>query len=320
MKGKIALMALLLTIALVGAVSALPVTITDLEIDDNDVQPGDTVRLDVLRGDSFDIEIRAESPVDLDDVEWTAFITGYEYNRAQALFDAVGPFDMDANVSYKKTLKITLPDEVDEDDYKLRIVISDRNGDEVIQNFNVKIDVERHKLRLEDFIVQPSGSVKAGSAIIATARYENLGEKDEDDVKVTVSIPELGLSASEYINEIETEEEEESEEMFLRLPKCAEPGVYEVHIIAEYQDGHELLVNKAHINVDENPSCVKEPTVEVIVQEPQPKEGDVMAESVKDSGKVRTALEVILIALVALLVIVGLVIGFTKLGKNDLDY
>ena len=261
MKGKLALIALLFTIALVGMVSALPVTITDVEIDDTDVRPGDTVRLDVVRGETFDIEVRAESSVDLDDVEWQVFVTGFEYNRVQPLYDAVGPIDMDANVSYKKTLHITLPDEVDEDDYKLRLVISDRNGDEVVVNFNLKIDVDRHKLRLEDFNTQPSGAVRAGSGLIATARYENLGEKDEDDVKVTISIPDLGVSASEYIDEIESDEEEESEEMFLRLPKCAEPGIYEVHIIAEYQDGHELLVNKAHIQVDENPACVKESVV-----------------------------------------------------------
>ncbi len=318
MKGKTALIALMFAITLMGLVSALPLTVTDVEIDDTDVRPGDTVRLDVVRGDSFDIEIRAESPVDLDEVEWHAFITGYEYNKVQALHDAVGPFDMDANVSYKKTLKITLPEEVDEDDYKLRLVFSDRNGDEVVQNYNLKIDVERHKLRLEDFITSPSGSVKAGSGLIAVARYENLGEKDEDNVKVTISIPDLGISGSEYIDEIETDEQEETEEVFLRLPKCADPGVYEVHIIAEYQDGHELLVNKAHLQVEENPACVVEPAVEVVVAE-ETEPADVVEAAPVESSKVRTALEVVLLVLVGLLVIVGLVIGFTRLGKNDLE-
>ena len=64
--------------------------------------------------------------------------------------------------------------------------------------------------------------------MLATVRVENKGQKDEDDVKVTVSIPALGLSATDYIDEVEEDEEEETEELFIRMPKCAEAGQYEL--------------------------------------------------------------------------------------------
>jgi hypothetical protein len=49
----------------------------------------------------------------------------------------------------------------------------------------------------------------------------------------------LGVSATEYINEIEEDdEEEETEEIFLRIPQCAEPGLYDVEVAVYFAEKH----------------------------------------------------------------------------------
>ncbi len=304
---------LLCAMALVGAVAAIPVDITRVEIDDQKILPDQTNRLDVLRDNKVEFEILLEATEDVDDVEVQVFVSGFEHNKDLRLSDHVGPFDMDANITYRKTLHITFPDLVQEDNYKVRVVVTDRDGEELIQNYNIKMDVPRHDLKVVDAMFTPSRQVQAGQALLTVVRVYNYGEKDEKDVKVTVSVPELGLSASDYIDEIESEEARETEELYLRVPKCAKPGMYEMTIDVKYNDGFDRTGAKGQIEVLEDPACTKEA---VEVQLPPPQTNNTV-EAVPKTIGIRKALEIILLCLVALLVIIGLIIGFTKMGASD---
>lgn len=304
---------LVCALALVGAVSAIPVQITRVEIDDHQIQPGQTNRLDVVRDNKVEFEVTLEATQNIDDVEVEVFVSGFEHNQDLRLSDHNGPFDMDANVTYRKTLSITFPDTVDEDDYKVRVIVTDRDGDEVIENYNVKIDVERHDLKIVDAIFTPSRKVQAGQALLSTVRVENFGERDEEDVKVTVAVPDLGISASHYFNEIESGDEKSSEELYLQLPKCAKPGLYDTTIVLQYNEGFDQTGVKGQIEVLENPACAPKESVEVqMPPAPEPQ-----AEAQPRASTIRTALEIILLVLVALLVLIGLIIGFTKMGSQE---
>ncbi|MBI4016531.1 MAG: hypothetical protein HY363_02450 [Candidatus Aenigmarchaeota archaeon] len=257
MKGKLTLIALII-IALVGSVFAaqIPVTIERVELDDTGLSVNSVTRLDVERGKQVDVEVRLSSAQTLRNVEVEAAIKGFEFNEFERIDDVSSPFDMDANVSYVKRLQLTVPDEVDEDNYQLRISVADRDNGLLSQDFGLKIDVPRHSLQVEDVLFSPGESIKAGSSLLTSVRLENKGEKDEEDVKVTVSIPELGISASDFIDEIENEDdEEETEELFLRLPRCAKPGTYAAKIDVEFDEGHRKLSTTRPVTVLENEQC-----------------------------------------------------------------
>jgi len=305
---------LLCAFALVGAAAAIPVNITRVEIDDQKILPDQTNRLNILRDNDVEFEVLLEATEDVDDVEIQVFVSGFEHNKELRLSDHAGPFDMDANITYRKRFQITFPDLVEEDNYKVRVIVTDRNGEELIKNYNIKVDVPRHDLQVVDAIFTPSRQVQAGQALLTVVRVKNYGEKDEEDVKVTVSVPALGLSASDYIDEIESEESRETEELYLRIPKCAKPGVYDMTIDVKYNDGFSKTGVKGKIEVLEDPAC-KEPET-AVVQLPPP-EADNTVEAVPKTSVVRKALEIILLCLVALLVIIGLIIGFTKMGASD---
>ncbi len=306
---------LLCTLALVGAVAAIPVNITRVEIDDHKINPDQTNRLDVVRDSKVEIEVTLEASDNVDDVEVEVMVSGFEHNQDKRLSDHIGPFDMDANVTYRKTLHITFPDLVDEDDYKVRVIVTDRNGREVIENYNVKIDVPRHEIKIVDALFTPSRHVQAGQALLTVVRVENFGEKDEKDVKVTVSIPDLGISASDFIEEVEAEEEAQSEQLYLKTDKCAKPGVYDMVIQASYNDGFDREAVEGQIEILKNPACVQNESMVEVQVPPAPAQDQV--EAVPRTGKVRTALEVILLVLVALLVLIGLVIGFSRMGSQE---
>ena len=244
---------LLTAVAAVAPVhaQAMPITLDRTEIDDIELLANQANRLSLERGHTYEVEVALTALADMNDVEVEAFISGFEYNDIERIADLVGPFDMDAGNTYIKRLRVTIPDDADEDDYKLRILVSDRDADTLVANFNLKLDVPRHSLRIDDIVWFP-GTPEAGKALLTTVRVENKGEKVETDVKVVVSIPELGVSAVNYIDEIKEEKEQETEEMFLRLPSDAKAGTYTLVTEVFYDELYRTLKEDRVIQVRGN--------------------------------------------------------------------
>ena len=256
MKAIHAIFALALFLTVIGSALALPVTLDEVEVDDTILSENAVNRLSLERGQEYEVRVRFTPSSDLDNAEVRVFISGYEFSDVEDIEDKTPVFDAQANVTYVKKLSITVPDDVDRDDYKLRVVISDRFGDERVANYNLMFDVPRNALKIDDVIFNPANAVRAGSALLTTVRVENKGEKQQNDVKVTVSIPGVGASGSSYIDEIDDgDEEEQTEEIFIRIPKCAKAGNYEVNIDVEFSQRNRKVSEKRTITVLEDETC-----------------------------------------------------------------
>ncbi len=256
---------LFVLVALFGALSmAVPVQaaasdleFASIEIDDLIVDDGITV-LDVQRGETITIEARiVADTTGADDVVLSARINGYEYG---SIFDTTSQFDIVAGKTYKKTLSLTIPEDIDaSEDYTLRIELSDKNT-ELTEEITLHIDEQRHGLSIFDVLLNPSSTIAAGNSLFATVRLENLGDKEENDVKVTVSIPDLGISTVNFIDELNTEVQEDAEDhikndnsqqidLLLRIPSDAATGTYEVRVDVEYNRGYSFLSQSLNVNV-----------------------------------------------------------------------
>jgi len=256
MKGKFVglIMLFLVSILAVSIVNALPITVKELKVNGDIVQEGDTIRTDVMTGEDFEVIVRLNSSAALENVEIEASIKGYEYNDYIRISDTTHVFGMEPGVIYKRTLTLPLPANVDEGDYKLRIYIADQNGEETSLNYNLKLDIERHNVIIKD-VVFSDDRIVGGRALLSTVRIKNIGEKNEEGIKVTVEIPALGLKASDYIDELEADESTTSEELYIRIPTCAEAGIYDVIVTIEYDEGYEEVTMEKSIEILENEIC-----------------------------------------------------------------
>lgn len=252
------LMLFLIGLLAIGA-QALPVVVDQVEIEGTALAPSSTTRLQLERGQEVFIRVELRALADIDNVEITAFISGYEYGDFESLSDSTHVYDMEANVTYVKKLYLTLPDRVEQDSYKLRLIVSDRYGDELLENYNLKIDPTRHALKIRDVVFSPEETVTAGRALLTSVLVKNIGDKDEDSVKVRVSIPALGISATDYIDEIEADDSVLSEEIYMRIPNDAQAGDYTIRVTVEYDEGYEEISTSDTITVVEAESYV-EPT------------------------------------------------------------
>ena len=95
-----------------------------------------------------------------------------------------------------------------------------------------------------------------------------MGDKKEEDIQVKVSIPELGITARDYIDELipenANEEDEESSDqvdLFFRIPKGAESKDYNVNVELIYNRGHTTISESYLIHVNGEGASASEGSV-----------------------------------------------------------
>jgi uncharacterized membrane protein len=251
----------LLAMSLVSAAEAIPVNIEEVQINGNVI--GDDEHLYVEEGDDISIQVKLVGTGHAENVELEASIRGYEYGDYESLTDQTHVFDVDANVTYYKDLDIRLPTRLDKDLYLLRLRVTDKNSDEVTKTYNLLVNPVRHGLKIDDVVFSPGTTVQAGRSLLATVLLENFGAKDEDDVKVTMSIDALGVNAYDFVD-VESDDSKTTEELFIQIPQCAEPGEYTARVTAEF-DEYESVSREFVITVVESDKCELEDTGKVTV-------------------------------------------------------
>jgi uncharacterized membrane protein len=252
MKNKMFMTLLLGILLAVGVVSALP-TVDYVKINGDVFEAGD--QLVVEKGDTLDIKIKLSSAEDEQNVEVAADILGYEYNDVEKISDSTAPFDMDANDTIYKSLEIKIPENADKDKYDLRVRVGSRRGAVFEGTYSLNLKGARHQITIRDVILSPENNVQSGRALLTTIRIKNYGEKDEEGIKIKASIPSLGLSASDYVDQLDADESTTSEELYLRVPNCAEPGVYSMVVSVEYNDGHSKDTAETSVLITEGELC-----------------------------------------------------------------
>ena len=203
---------------------------------------------------SLPIRVRLSSVNDFKDLKVSAWIGGYEFGVPR---DTSDPFDITAyNTEVVKSivLNVPLPKDLESSkEYKLNIEAF--NSDISIKK-EIKLNVEgkRHFVDLFDVVVNPGLKVDAGTPLIVKARLENLGDRVEDNVKVTAKVNlvdkegnSFTVSDSDFIDELVPRSEEKgddesstsTDDLLLVIPKNTKQGNYKLFVDANFNRGTE---------------------------------------------------------------------------------
>src|SRR3989344_1977612 len=269
MKKLLSLMALfvisLLAVSMVSASTPSTlggVTVSKIEVNGEEVDPN--ALLTVEEGEQLDIDVtlsvKDDNNVDASakGIEVVARLSGYEYSDYENLEDSTALFDVKEGTKKTVHLQLTVPNKLENGKNTLRVFVMDRNSKEISKTFELNVESARHSVKIADGSFSPSLTVKAGRSLLATVLVENVGENAEEDVKVTVAVPELGLTASEYVDEVEADDHQAVDEMFLQIPLDAKPGEYTVKVTAQYDDLRETSTKTYSLNVMDNDLILKE--------------------------------------------------------------
>ena len=256
---------LVLVIALSGisfagaatAVQLVPFKIVDVDIDGTDMSDVNT--LYVERGETLNIRVEVQTSSLIKDVDYTvddvrvkADIAGYEYDDIE---DTTEMFDMEGGVRYVKNLKLSIPEDIDaSENYKLRVRVYSQDY-EIDISYELRVKSQRHLLNIQDVIFTPGLVLNTNQPLFTTVRVENMGDKKEENVRVEVSVPELGRSGITYIDElvsVENDDEEtsaSSDTIYMDL-RGAKSGIYELFVKVEYNRGHDEVTKSYQLVID----------------------------------------------------------------------
>ncbi len=265
-KALFVIFALLISIFAV-AVNAAPVPVTVTEVKVNGDTVSDTSTTFVLnqeRNDQIDVKVFLKGTGNVSNVEVTTFLSGYEHNDKERVSDSTDVFDVSDGVTYTKKLSLKFPQKLDTDRYRLRVLVTDRSNDAVLKDYLLKVDSARHSVVVKDVVMSPSFGVEAGRSLLTTIRLKNYGQKDEEGLKVTISVPALGLAASDYIDELKDGEETTSEELFLRVPSTARAGDYKATVTVTFNDGENSVSKDLTLTVLGSEAEVSAPSAPVM--------------------------------------------------------
>lgn len=245
--------------------------IVEVRLDGKTLSENGNERLVVSRGETLELEFKIElgaNSSSVEDLQVIAFITGYKHSEYNPLIQASDVFHIEKNkgdegqkYSRWESLELELPEDMESGSYKLRIVLSNKDGDTTVNEYNLDIECIDEKVSIADIMLSPNNYVQAGSYLIGQVRLRNEGNNDEDNVKVILEIPELSLQAISYIDEIEEGESVSSEEVALKIPICTEEGEYEVKATVYFDDLYKSVSSQRTIHIVESDACelTKEP-------------------------------------------------------------
>ena len=227
----------------------------------------------VDEGQKVDIKVVLHAQEAVNDVEVEGELKGYEYSSSESLRDSTDLFNMAANTQKTVRLSIDLPRKLEKSIYWLRLSIDNRDSQSVVRLVKLNIEPKRHGLDISDVSVSPGTAVKAGRSLLTTVLLQNYGDRDEKDVKVTVAIPQLGLTTSEYVDVVGTDNHnvdyEDVPEMWLQIPATAQAGDYEVVVSARFNDLREMVTKKFVMNVLADERFQEQPDTLVLAVGPE---------------------------------------------------
>lgn len=205
---------------------------------------GSTV--DVQLGTNAQIQVYLEGTGDPTDVRVGAWLGGYEYGSVEETTDV---FTVENAISYKKTLYLAIPDDLDvsSNQYTLHVEVYDGQEKED-KEYTLYIEQERHDVSIEDILLS-STTVAPGDYLGVQVRLNNQGYKDENDVKITVSIPDLGISQRVYMDELLSGDQSNAPTAYLTIPSDA-AGDHEVLVTVDYSNGYSEITGISYIRVE----------------------------------------------------------------------
>jgi len=247
------------------------------------------------------------------------WIGGYEYDDIEGISE---PFDIEPNVIYLKKFWIKLPVDMKPGEYMGYIEVYNGQYKET-RTDPVFVEKKKHSLSIKDVYFLGGNVVDAGSNLDVTVRVENIGDKKEEDIKIIVSIPELDISAANYIDELtdyeidnEDEESSDSNSLLLRIPKNTESGDYNLKVTLDYNRGHDSVTDnyKITINGKEVKKDTQNDDYDIFLIQAN-SQTDISDNSKNSIGTINLgdSFKIAFVALIIILVILGLILGFNRL-------
>lgn len=240
----------------------------DVEVDDDEVKPGE----------SFTVEVEVTNNISADIEDITVEIEIKDIDDGDDLDDDGDIDDLDSGDDDNIDFEFDAPYAVDDQEYEIIITVTGEDADnssrdyEIVYNTTIKVEKDKHELVMNSPNVDYE-TLKCSRTTEMSVTLYNIGTKDED-VELEVYNTELGLSEKQSF-ELESGDDEDDIKTTRRFSldlEEAKAKSYTFYVKAEYDDGDEQESETFALKVEacETTPVVEEVENDVIVQPAQP--------------------------------------------------
>ena len=198
---------------------------------DIEAEPGSKIEFKIELENTFEFDDNLE----IEDIE--AEITIIDVDDGSNLDEDVKFKDLEVEEDDKKTISITLPLVLEDDNYDIELKITGENSNgvniEKIINYDLDIDKESHNLKFSKLKLDSEDSCPNTNNLLSI-EISNLGEKDENDVRIIIKSQELNIDFADRFDIDEGNPDDiYRKDIPFTIPNLS-PGDYKININLDY--------------------------------------------------------------------------------------
>ena len=181
------------------------------------------------------------------------------FENGNSIADATSTFDITNNQQLAKSLKLSLIDKFKQGDFRLKIKVTDADGNSLDKEYTLKISQQKIPF-VESSISLTPDNIQAGKSLGVTLGIQDIGIAPLEDVVAQVSITELGITSTKFLGKIDNANGmHAAQDFILKIPDNVQTGTYTLRteITSQYNGNSEVKeipVSVTGKNEQANPS------------------------------------------------------------------
>jgi len=211
-----------------GSARVLDISIDSVEVEDKVVAENENnfVVVGDLRKE-IDVDVRLTSLEDIEDARVEAILT---FENGDVVADTTKTFDITKDQKTNKKLELPLIGVFEQGNFKLKIRVIDAEGDFEEKIYGLKISQESFPFIITSIALNPETNVQAGKSVGVKLRFKSNGALAPEGINAQVSIPELGVSSTKFVESIKTTSNQGvfEQDFVLRILDDTPTGTYTV--------------------------------------------------------------------------------------------
>jgi len=221
-----------------------------------DVRPGDKIKIEVEVENLFDDDIEEEEDMDMDSIEVTIESdedVGDDEVDESSSVDKLKPGKKDST-----TIEFEIPEDADEGTYDFTLTVEGEDDEDsnhkLVWSFQLKVEKEDHDLDIVRAELSDS-TLSCNKDTYLNIFVRNLGQDDEDEVRVKITSTDLDITSDfrdiELTTDVGDDDNEWTYSLPIRLKDSVETGTYKIKVETFYDDTKRSNSEEVELKVEE---------------------------------------------------------------------
>lgn len=199
----------------------LDVSVNSVEVENNNIAEGRTNFIALSAKKELSLTVKFTPREDLKQAHIDAVLT---FENGDSVSDTALTFDAPKGQETTKTFKLSMINsKFAQGNFDLKLSFVDEDGNTFERNYQVKITPQKNPFAASLISLSPEGSVQAGKSLGVSINLRNTGVQPLEGIVLKVSIPELDVSSSKFIDQFK---DGQTADFVLKIPEGTSAGTY----------------------------------------------------------------------------------------------